>query len=285
MVFAFICLAVIFVLYQVVAGSVTYFLVGSAKVTRENVLPIRMLTMAGQILCILVPTLFLARLLTKDQREIFPWRIPTMTETVYSLAGLLFLQQVFQIYLFFQDMIPLPEALQKILDQFKAMIEEMFKGLVAVESVPELFLVLTVVAFVPAIVEEMFFRGLIQGAFQKAMKPLQASLFAGAVFGLYHFNPFAVVPLIGLGCYFGILRYRSRSIVVPMTAHFVNNGLAVLAIYFSMNEDMILGAAKGAEPNIRVVLLQLVVYGLLFFFAFSAYLRSTEKALNPDDHV
>lgn len=284
-VFALVCLAVIFVLYQVVAGTITYLVMGTQTVTSGNVGTVRILTMMGQILFILVPTLLLARLLTRKSTEVFPWRIPSVPETIYAIVGLLCLQQLLQIYLFFQDMIPLPDILQKAVTQFKQALEDMFKVIVSAGSVPELLLVITVVAFVPAIVEEMFFRGLVQTSFEKRVRPLRAALITGIVFGLYHFNPFAVVPLMVLGVYFGLLRARSNSIVLPMTAHFVNNGLAVLAVYFSMNDDLIVGAQKGRDPRTEIILAQFVIYAILFVAAFLAYLRATNREEEPHGPV
>lgn len=281
-VFAVLCLALIFVLYQVIAGSITFLVMGTVKVTRDNVNVIRSLTMVGQLVFILIPTIILAHMLTRRTSEVFPMRIPSLPESVYAIAGLLFLQQLFQIYLFFQDMIPLPVELAKFVTQFRHTIEEMFRTLVSVETAPELIFVMTVVALVPGIVEELFFRGLIQASFAKRMKPLRAAIIAGIVFGLYHFNPFAVVPLVGLGCYFGILRFRSRSIIMPMTAHFFNNALAVLAVYFSMDDEMILGADKNGNQEIGIVLVQFVVYGLLFVAAFMAYLRSSARRVEME---
>lgn len=281
-VFAVVCLAVIFVLYQIIAGSITFLLMGTAKVTRDNVTAIRSLTMVGQIVFILIPTIILARMLTRRTSEVFPMRIPSLPENVYAIAGLLFLQQLFQIYLFFQDMIPLPVELERFVTEFKHTIEGMFRTIVSAETAPELIFVMTVVAFVPGIVEELFFRGLIQESFAKRMKPLQAAIVAGIVFGLYHFNPFSVVPLMGLGCYFGILRFRSRSIVMPITAHFVNNALAVLVVYFSMDDEMILGADKNGNQEMGIVLVQFVVYGLLFFAAFMAYLRTSARRVEME---
>ena len=276
-VFAIACLAIIFVLYQLVAGTITFLLVGKS-VTRENVTALRLLTTAGQVLCILVPTLLLSRLLSHKARGVFPWRIPSLPETMFAILGLLFLQQLFQIYLVFQDLIPLPEFVEKVLGPFRKLTEEMFKGLVRADSIPELLVVVLVVAVVPAFVEELFFRGLIQSSFEKAMKPIQAAMITGLISGLYHFNPFAVVPLVGLGCYFGFLRFRSASIVVPMTAHFFNNGLAVLVSYFSMDDELILGASKQSEMNLQIVVLQFVVYLLLFLTVFLAYLRATYRS-------
>lgn len=281
-VFALISLAVIFILYQIVAGSITFLVLGTTQLTRGNVMPVRILTMVGQLLFILVPTIVLARLLTRNSSEVFPWRIPSLTETIYALVGLLCLQQLFQIYLFFQDMIPLPPVLQESVTQFKQALEAMFKTLVTADSIPELALVLAVVAFVPGIVEELFFRGLIQGSFAKRMNPVRAAMIAGVVFGLYHFNPFAVIPLMGLGCYFGLLRFRSKSVIVPMTAHFVNNAMAVLAVYFGMSDDLILGAKEAGDPEIAMVLMQFLIYALLFVAVFLAYLRATGPREDPE---
>ncbi len=276
-VFAVVCLFVVFVLYQLVAGTLTFLIVGSGTVTRENVTEIRLLTMAGQLVCILLPTLALARLLSSRMSSVFGWRIPSVAETFYAILGLFFLQQIFQIYLFFQDLIPLPDAVRNILDPFKKMIEDMFRELVQVESLPELFFVVLVVAFVPAIVEELLFRGLIQKSLEKAVPGIQAAVLAGTIFGLYHFNPFAMIPLVGLGCYFGFLRYRSDSIIIAMTAQFLTNALAAIAVYFQMESDMIIGAKETADRNIGAVLVQLVLYLMLFLMAFLGYLRSTVR--------
>lgn len=274
-VFAVLSLFVVFVLYQLVAGTVTFFIVGGTTVTRDNVTEVRLLTMAGQLLCILLPTLFLARLLSNRTSSVFGWRIPSAGETFYAMLSLFFLQQIFQIYLFFQDLIPLPDAIRNVLDPFKQMIEEMFRELVMAESLPELFFVVLVVAFVPAIVEELLFRGVIQRSFEKSFPGIRAAILAGTIFGLYHFNPFAVVPLVGLGCYFGFLRYRSQSIVIAMTAHFLNNALAAVAVYFHMESEMIIGAKEALDQNVGAVVLQLFFYVSLFLLAFFAYLRST----------
>lgn len=268
-------LVAVFVLYQLIAGTVTFLLVGSGTVTRENVDLVRLLTMAGQILCILVPTILLARLLSPRLSDVFRWRMPGVSETIYALVGLMALQQVFQIYLLFQERVPLPDVFSRILEPFKDMLEQMFATLVRAESLPELGFVLLVVACVPAIAEELLFRGLIQRSLEKALPGLQAALLAGVVFGIYHFNPFAVVPLIGLGCYFGILRYRSNSIVIAMTAHLVNNGLAAIAAYFHLESETIVGAGTELDPGTGAILVQLLLYASVFAYAFSRYLKIT----------
>ena len=272
--FALLCLLGVFILYQVIGGVLTYFLIG-AKVTVQNVMAQRTFTMVGQTVFILVPTLLFAKLLDRKLSAVFPWRMPRIGETVFATLGLLFLQEVFQIYLFFQDRIPLPETLRKMIDPLKHLIEEMFRILVSAHSIPELLFVILVVAVTPAIVEELLFRGLIQSSFERAVKPVWAAIITGIIFGAFHFNPFAIVPLIVLGCYFGILRMRSKSLVITMTVHFLNNLTAVVVAYFSVDDKMIIGATQGPEVNTAAILVQLVLFLGLFVLSFGSYLRLT----------
>lgn len=280
--FASVSLLVIFVLYQLVGGFLTLFIVGT-KVSPDNVMMHRIFTMSGQILFILIPTIFFARLLDHRFSGVFPWRMPHVGETIFAVLSLLFLQEVMQIYMFFQDRIPLPQALKQIVEPAKQMVEEIFRTLVSAHSAGELLLVLLVVSITPAIVEELLFRGLVQSSFERSMTSARAAIWTGVIFGFFHFNPFALVPLIVLGCFFGILRMRSKSVVIAMTVHFLNNGLAVVVSFFRVDDKMIIGATKGVDINPAAILAQLFLFSMLFVVAFSSYLRATSDVQAPTD--
>lgn len=275
--FTLVVLFAIFVSYQVVGGVLTILFVGS-RVTPENVMLHRVFTMAGQILFIFFPTIVFARLFDLQFLRVFPWRVPRGGETLFAILSLFFLQEVLQIYLLFQDRIPFPEELRRVIDPAKQMIEEMFRILVSSKSLPELLFVVLVVAVTPAIVEEFLFRGLVQSCFERSVTPIRAALWTGLIFGVFHFNPFAVVPLIALGVFFGMLRYRSQSMILAMTVHFLNNGLAVVVAHFKIDDKLVAGADKGAEANILMLLSQLVLALTLFGLTFSWYWRLTKKA-------
>ena len=281
-VFAFISLLAVFVLYQVVGGFLTLLLVGG-NVTPENVMMQRIFTMIGQILFILVPTLIFARLLDLRFSRVFPWRMPRTGETIFAVLSLLFLQEVMEIYLFFQDRIPLPDGLKKIIDPARQMIEEMFRVLVSAHNIPELMFVILVVAITPAVVEELLFRGLVQSSLERKLAPVRAAVYTGIIFGAFHFNPFSLVPLIILGCFFGILRMRSKSMVIAMTVHFLTNALAVVVTFFQMDDKMVIAATKGDEVNTTAVLAQLFLFSMLFIVSFTSYLRLTAGANTSGD--
>jgi hypothetical protein len=282
-VFASMSLVVVFFFYQIVGGFLTLFFVGT-KVTAANVTMHRIFTMGGQILFLLLPALILARLLDTKFSSVFPWRKPHVGETLFAVLSLLFLQEAMQIYLFFQDRIPLPRVIEKYVAPARQMLEEMFRILVSAKDIPELLFVVLVVAITPAIVEELLFRGLIQNCFERRLVPLRAAVWTGVIFGLFHFNPFQLVPLIILGCFFGILRMRSRSMIIAMTVHFLNNALAVVVTYFEVDDKMVIGATKGTDINTASLLAQMLLFVMLFVVSFSSYLRLTGDIQIHNDH-
>jgi hypothetical protein len=272
--FAFVSLLSIFLLYQVGGGVLTFLVAGAVSITRGNVWTMRWLTLIGQMCFIFLPTLLLARLFVVRLGEVFQFRVPGIRESILALVALFSLQRVFEAYMFFQERIPLPELLRDLIEPIKKLFEELTKVLIRADSPVELLAVILVVAVVPSIVEELLFRGLIQKIFERLMSPIVSAILTGTIFGLYHLNPFEVVPLIGLGVFFGLLRYRSQSLWLPISAHFLNNLMAVLASYYSLNDENLLSAAQ-TTIDIPAMLFELVLFAGLFFLSFVAYLRIT----------
>jgi membrane protease YdiL (CAAX protease family) len=272
--YAFASLVFIFLLYQVGGGLLTFLVTRAVSITRENVWTMRWLTLVGQMCFILLPTLLLARLFATRLSGVFQFRVPGLRESTLALIAFFSLQQVFEAYMFFQERVPLPELLRDLIEPIKKLFEELTKVLIRADSPVELLAVILVVAVVPSIVEELLFRGLIQKIFERLMSPTVSAILAGTIFGLYHMNPFEVVPLIGLGVFFGLLRYRSQSLLLPISAHFFNNLMAVLASYYGLQEENLLAAAQ-TTVDIPAMLFELVLFAALFFLSFVVYLRLT----------
>jgi membrane protease YdiL (CAAX protease family) len=275
MFFAFLVLGAIFVLYQVGGGIITFIIAGGAVPSTDNVLVMRLLTMFGQIALILLPTVVFARMFTNRLSTVFPVRVPTLLETTYALVALFALQRILEVYLALQDQLPLPEYVQQLLTPLREMMQALVKVLVGASSVPELLFVVLVVALVPATVEELLFRGLIQRSFERVLSPFVSAVLAGTIFGLFHLNPFELVPLMVLGIFFGVLRLRSQTMLLPMGAHFLNNLMAVLAYYFGIDQPLPPGAPN-PMASAGMLIMQFLFFGTLFAVTFLAYLRSTD---------
>jgi len=91
---------------------------------------------------------------------------------------------------------------------------------------------LFVVAVLPAICEELMFRGLFQRIFTSWTKNAHVAIWiSAALFSAIHFQFQGFIPRLFLGALFGYLFLFSGSLWVPIFAHFINNAMAVLAFY------------------------------------------------------
>ncbi|MCS6901552.1 MAG: CPBP family intramembrane metalloprotease, partial [Polyangiaceae bacterium] len=103
--------------------------------------------------------------------------------------------------------------------------------------------VLLLGAVVPAVCEEMLFRGLIFGGLQ-GLGAGWAVVLSSLLFGLAHGSAYRLLPTFSLGLVMGLLRWRSGSLAPSVVFHGLNNGLAVTLMYTRPGWA---GALLGAE--------------------------------------
>jgi membrane protease YdiL (CAAX protease family) len=282
--FAAAALLILFGLYQIIGGGVTLLLVGGV-ITEENVTAARLATMFSQIIFLLIPTLYLAKRQHGRLSDVFQWRVPSFLESLLAFAGMVVLMQLSESYLYVQNMIPVPEQLAAYIETFKKAIEEAFKVLLVARTVPELLFVLSVAALTPAICEELMFRGLIQKNFSLGYGSRKGFILSGVIFGLYHLNPFWLVPLVSLGIYFSFLQYRSKTLLLPIAAHLINNAAASVGVFlYGPSNDATPTMFQGAEtaPSAMMVLGTAALSAVIFFLILQQYLKVTEKVQNAD---
>ena len=95
-----------------------------------------------------------------------------------------------------------------------------------------LFINLLMIAIIPAIGEEFFFRGLLQRIFSNWVRNTHWGIIISAfLFSAIHMQFYGFFPRFLLGAMFGYLFVWSGSLWLPVLAHFINNSLAVIAYY------------------------------------------------------
>lgn len=138
----------------------------------------------------------------------------------------------------------------------------------------EYLIMLGLVAVLPAVCDECLFRGAIQGVLERRGQWF-AILLSAALFGLFHLDPWRMLPAAFLGCVFGWLTVRTQSIFPAITAHFGNNATALSAGYFLEDEQTLY----------RWVLPALAVIFIAAVFAVSRMTAATtvgpDKKRNP----
>ena len=114
-----------------------------------------------------------------------------------------------------------------------------FETMLSLTSVGDLLLQLLVVALVPAVCEELFFRGALQQTLcQWFGNNHVAILFASLIFSLAHGDIYGLVPRFVLGLLLGYFFCLSGSLLVNVAAHFFNNALIVV-LYFLYHKGSI----------------------------------------------
>jgi membrane protease YdiL (CAAX protease family) len=150
--------------------------------------------------------------------------------------------------------------------QKEKQLEDMTKNLTNLHGGGELLFGLIVFAVLPAIGEELLFRGLVQKKFKTIFNNIHIAIWVtGFIFSAIHMQFYGLVPRMLLGVMFGYLYYWSQNLIIPMIAHFVNNGFTVMMLYLR-NESLIdidIESTEGIPLN-AALSSGLVVSGLLF---------------------
>lgn len=130
-------------------------------------------------------------------------------------------------------------GLEQILRSMEKSAEELTRVFMEMRSWGGYFFNIFLIALLPAVGEELTFRGVIQPLFIRWTRNAHAGIIiTGAIFSFFHFQFFGFVPRWVLGIIFGYLFYWSRTLWVPMAAHFINNALAVTAYWLAGSEQV-----------------------------------------------
>lgn len=117
--------------------------------------------------------------------------------------------------------------------QMEAAYSEQVQVLSNLKSWPEFFLAIIVMAFFPALFEEIFFRGALQNLLERWWKaPLLAVIVTSIIFSFIHMSVFLFLSRVVLGFVLGLMYQRSKNLWVNIIAHFLNNTVAVIQLFW-----------------------------------------------------
>ncbi len=126
------------------------------------------------------------------------------------------------------------------------------------------------IAILPAIGEELFFRGVLQRIFNEWFGNIHvAVLITAFIFSAIHMQFYGFIPRFLLGIYLGYIFYWSGNLWIPIMIHFMNNGIAVCVAFLSAK-----GLLKanfdtfGRSDDTFVIVFSAMVVSLLVFLLF-----------------
>jgi len=154
-----------------------------------------------------------------------------------------------------------------------------YEALLNFQSLGHMLLTLLVVAVLPAIGEELIFRGGFQRLCEQWFGNKHIAVWtAAAIFSLFHFQVFFFLPRLLLGAALGYLYVWTRNLWYPIVAHFFNNAWVILMAYFFLPEG---GTSELLSPEEQLPTMALV-FGVMAFIGFLVLFRYTAKRHLPD---
>jgi hypothetical protein len=242
---------VIFFIYQL-AGSIIYLMIFGLnsleieKFSSYEIIMFRLLTIGGQILFMLFPTLVIAKYVYPNLTSVLRVKKTDFKVGLLFFIGFVILTPILQYIMSFQtvfiDFLAKNNAsfnsVKKFLDTLNSNLDAVYNKVMIANNIVEFFAIVIFAALTPAICEEFLFRGLVQKSFEYKFKAFWAILLTSFIFSIFHFNPYGLIPLILLSMYFGFAVYVTDSIFISIILHFSNNFFSVFIMnVFNISES------------------------------------------------
>ena len=143
---------------------------------------------------------------------------------------------------------------------------------------------LFIIAISPGICEEIMFRGFLLSSYEN-LGENKAILYSAILFGVFHFNLQNLLGPIILGIIFGIMVFKTDSILVSIVGHTTNNLIAIVLGYILHKTEMAelgnvvseAGNVVSQEPNFIMMVLSLGVVALLCGVIVSTLIKQLDE--------
>jgi uncharacterized protein len=164
--------------------------------------------------------------------------------------------------------LPLPASWRTWFDTLEDIYNKQVAVIVNLKDGKDYILSLIIMAFVPALCEEAFFRGGLQNFLNRGTgKPWLSIIVVSAFFSLVHFSGYGFLSRFFLGIVLGALFHYSGKLWLSILAHFINNALAITVLYISIQQGKSLQEAiKQDAASFWGILGVPVVIGLFYLF-------------------
>lgn len=165
--------------------------------------------------------------------------MPVKGKFLYIIGGICVL--MFSSIMMFQqinEQIPIPGFLaefQTMLDDLQRQSEKTYELLLNVSTPRRLFITIVVAAVIPAVCEELFFRGWLQTQAGRFVNHHIAVWVVALLFAALHLQYKLIIPQLLMGALFGYVFYYTDSLWGSVIIHFVNNCATVVVTYLNYN--------------------------------------------------
>lgn len=248
---------------------------------------LQVMNAANQVLTFLGAALVFLLLFGRASVDNFRLNAPTATFWLVPLLAVFALPLIQASYDVNRALIGKEGYLAKLFQPGEELAEQMTEAMLNMPNVTSLLINLLVVAVIPAVCEELAFRGVLQIQLSRMFKNVHAGIWVSAfVFSFIHFQFYGFLPRMLLGAFFGYLLVHTGSIWAPILAHFLNNAAAVSVHYVQLHHPTVeVDLIEDPSANALSILVACVGFSLLFWVVLhhSAWPAMKQRYLTDED--
>ncbi len=208
-------------------------------------------------------------------------------EVKYILVGVILIITILPIINYTQlinNKLDLPEYLSGLelwMRNTEEYVNKLTEEFLKTSSIMGLMVNIFVMAVIPAIGEELTFRGLFQNIFIRWFKNYHVGVWISAIlFSAIHFQFFGFLPRLLLGLIFGYVVVWTGNILYAIVMHFINNFIGIVVYYFyfrgkiSFNPDTV--GIEGNSIGLYLIFSLVISSGLFYLFYRKYFLSRSE---------
>ena len=188
----------------------------------------------------LFPAIICAWLFSDNYKEYLHIEQPIHSSAVvWAIISMIVALPFLKLTYFINQQMVFPEALKGLetwIKEMEAANTKTIETILDTKDITIIILNILIVCVMAAVCEEFMFRGLLQKFFGKVIHHPHVLIWTIAIlFSAIHFQFYGFITRLLLGAWLGYLMYYTKTIWIPVLAHFTNNFLSVGAYYLFQN--------------------------------------------------
>ena len=256
---------------------------GELNFTQENISQLKIMQLISSVFIFIIPPLLFSYFENDQHLKGLGFNSKFKRQNILIILMIILFSQplvIFCMQLNLDFINSISDYIPKVIESMKQMEEDaklLTEALLKMDNIGDLLFNLFLIAIIPAIGEEMFFRGVIQKKLKNILRnPHIAILITSFIFSAIHMQFFGFLPRFFLGIILGYLFYYSGSLWMPIIAHCINNALAILLMYLPFAEKIKIDISKLEE----ISMMQATIFlGIVLFFIY-LYKQINSKAID-----
>jgi len=223
--------------------------------TDRQVYFLKFYQLINQIGVFFIPVIIFALFVSRSVSRYFSLDQPPNTTNLLIMGVVVFTMLPFVNFLGeLNQGMQMPDSLKWVEEWMREMEDQaalITDAFLRTSSIGGLMVNLLIVALVPAIGEELLFRGALLKLFAQITRNIHLSvLITSLLFAAIHIQFYGFLPRFFIGMMLGYAYVITGSLWVPMAMHFINNGASVMIYYLHFNGYIKVSMEKfGAADN------------------------------------